>query len=723
MPVSRCQGFRWRNGYEAAARGELPMIVVPQKFWFDCETRSNVPISYGVRKYSTGAQMTVATWATELELPDIHDFTVVGAVHPPKALLDGLVGCDEIWAHNAEFDRTICKRQPWYSELAIPDTKWRCSMALARMHGLPGALGKLCEIFKVSVDEAKHKAGKTLIHLFCKPNPEGKYNGRHSHPRQWQEFLEYALSDITSMREIWRMCPKWNATAEEWRLWHLDQRMNERGVQFDIDLATTVMKAVSKKKVQLAAKTLELTNGAVQAATQRDKLLVHIAEAHGITLPDLKADTIERRLNDDNLPEVVKELLRVRIQSSKASTTKYKKVLDTNIAGRLYNLIAYRGAQRTGRMAGRTFQPQNLVRPKYPIKEIEQFILAFKGDYIEMLTDDVMGAAASCLRSLIIARDGYKLLVSDLSSIEGRFLAFLAGEQWKLDVFAAADRGEGPDAYVATYARSFGIDPSEVTEYQRQIGKVMELALGYYGGVGAFLSMVATYRLNLDELAAAAWPTLTVEEKLGGEKRYTTSRRKFGLSCRVWVVCDALVRRWRAAHPAIVQFWHEVEDAVRHAIAYPGKVIQAGKVSIDRKGNWLRVKLPSGRYLCYPSPHTDAENGLAFVGVDAYTKQWGRIHTYSGKLVENFTQAGSADIMTSGLQTADDMDLGPVMTVHDELMCEVPAEAVNSDLLGVGIVGAPHHVDELIECMTRQLAWTTGLPLSAKGFEATRYRK
>lgn len=683
------------------------------KLWLDLETRSPVPIKQGIAKYSTKVEIIMAQWA--IDDGDVHVESLYRLSQPSKLLQDAMRAADEIWAHGAEFEQTVLATAEWFRTLKISRFKWRCTMALARMHGLPGGLDKLSTIFKLPIEEAKDKRGYELIRIFCIPQKDGTYHDDRSHPNEWREFLHYGGMDITSMRAVYRKCPKWNATPRLWRVWHLDQKMNRRGVAMDLLLAQGAVEATTKAKKKLKDKTTDMTLGAVESTTQRNRLLEYLRE-YGVDLPDLTADTVERRLEDENLPEHVKELLRVRQQASKASTAKYLRAIVQSVGGRLRNLLVFCGANRTGRWAGRTFQPQNLPRPGTFQEDIDAAIEHFRNGTIEEYAgDSLLSLAAWCLRGLMIAAKGRKLSVADLANIEGRYMAWIAGEDWKLAAFAAFDRKEGPDLYKVSYARAFNIDPYDIADegdWRRQIGKVMELALQYYGGVGAFCAMAETYGLRLESLAEAAWPVLPDWVKIQAAKNWQKAkkrRRTYGLEERVWVVCEALVLLWREAHPAITTFWKELETAIKSSISHPNKSYKVGRLVIDRKENWLRIRLPSGRYLSYPAPRAD-EHDISFVGVNPYTKQWGRISTYSGKAAENIVQGGSADILMDGLLAADDANYDPVLSVHDEIITEPPDRPEFND-------------KDLSRLMTTSSPWAAGLPLSAKGFTGYRYKK
>ncbi|MFI4971678.1 MAG: hypothetical protein ACHP7H_03275 [Hyphomicrobiales bacterium] len=662
----------------------------------------------------------VATWAIDDGQVSVIDFTLRPTIDA-SALVSAAYKADEVWAHGSEFDRAMLETTSWWPK--IPLTKWRCTMALVRMHGLPGGLDKLSTIFKLPASEAKDKRGHELIMLFCVPREDGHYNDRHTHPREWGEFLSYAGQDIVAMRAIYHKCPKWNATPRMWALWHLDQRMNERGVAFDIEMAEAAVTVTTRAKRRLADRTADMTRNLitgeadVESTTQRNRLLAYLAD-YGVDLPDLTADTVERRLEDETLPETIKELLRIRQQASKASTAKYKRVLNYSVDGRMKGMVIFCGAARTGRMAHRGFQPGNLPRPKHEQWEIDQWIALAKADDTELLDpEDNLGVASSALRGLIVASKGRKLIVADLAGIEPRYMAWVAGEEWKLDAFRDYDMGVGPDNYKAAIARSLGaeidaIDWKDKVAQWRQVGKVQELALQYYGGVGAFCSLAETYHLDLDVVADAAWSTLPLDVRKQAEAgwyRAVKAHRTYLLEQRTWIVCQSLVSLWRAAHPAIVSFWSKLESAVFAAIRVPDHPITVGRLVVDRRGSWLRIRLPSGRYLLYPAAHVD-ERDVSFMGINPYSKQWQRLSTYGGKLSENVVQGGSADILMDGLLGADAAGYEPELTIHDEIIADSLDE--------------PQYTDAgLSEIMVSNSLWADGLPLTAKGFTAQRYRK
>ena len=345
---------------------------------------------------------------------------------------------------------------------------------------------------------------------------------------------------------------------------------------------------------------------------------------------------------------------------------------------------------------------------------LDQGVAALKGGYADVVFDNVIGLTANAVRGCIVAPPGKKLVIADLSNIEGRGLAFLAGERWKLKAFADFDAGTGEDLYKVAYGRSFGIDPKEATGQKRQIGKVMELGLGYEGGVAAFLTFAAVYNMDLEALAAAVYATASAQALSDAQGMWqwaVRSKRTLGLPERVYVACEVLKRAWRDAHPNTVALWAAAAEAARLAIRNPGETFPIGPhLKARRDGKWLRIRLPSGRHLCYLNPEVDDKGQITYFGVNQYTRQWGRIKTYDGRLVENATQAFARDVLAYNMPAIEAKGYEIVLSVHDELLTETPdAERFSAD--------------ELARMMAAVPAWARGIPLAAAGFETHRYRK
>lgn len=326
----------------------------------------------------------------------------------------------------------------------------------------------------------------------------------------------------------------------------------------------------------------------------------------------------------------------------------------------------------------------------------------------------VMEACSSAIRGCVIPTPGKKLVVADLSNIEGRVLAWLAGEEWKLQAFRDFDAGEGFDLYKLAYAKAFGINPADVDKDMRQIGKTMELALGYAGGCGAFITFSLAFNIDLEKMAEKAIeaiPKKTLDEAESFlEWQLGQGKSQFGLSDQAFIVCDSFKRLWREAHPNTATYWKELENGCRTAINNPGQTYSCRRHKIRRDGAWLRVMLPSGRYLCYPSPRVEDDGQITFMGVNQYSRKWERLRTYSGKLVENMCQAAARDVLASSMQPIESAGYEIVLTVHDEIISEAP----DTD---------DYTHEHLAELMSAGCDWTEGLPLAAAGFEAKRYRK
>lgn len=686
--------------------------------YLDLETYSETSIRAGLYRYAECVSTEILLFAYALDDAPavVWDLTTDDLM--PDDLAAAMVNpAVEVVAHNAEFDRTILNYRT--NGLRMADARWRCTMAQALAHSLPGALASLCDVLRVDAAHAKDKAGRDLVNLFCKPRPATSKiprATRQTHPDKWAQFKEYARLDVEAMRAIDRKMPRWNATPTELALWRLDQEINGYGFLVDVDLARSAVEAVDKAQADLADRTSALTDGAVGAATQRDALLAHLLAQYGVDLPDMQSATLERRMADPDLPAPVRELIGIRLQASTSSTAKYKTLMAaTSRDSRLRGTLQYCGASRTGRWTGKTFQPQNLPRPTLKQADIDAGIAALKAGCADIVVEDVMALTSSAIRGVIIAPEGERLVVSDLSNIEGRVQSWLAGEDWKLDAFRAFDAGTGHDLYKLAYAKSFGIRPEAVTKDQRQIGKVQELALGYEGGVGAFVTFATAYGISLETMAdqAAASIPRKVWDAASGSLEYAKQQKRdtYGLSDAAWLVCESFKRSWRMAHPNIAAFWGDLQNAVKSVLSggAPRRVGQ--HITVDKVSAWLRLRLPSGRYLCYPSARVE-DDSITYMGVNQYTRKWSRLTTYGGKLFENICQAVARDVLAYNLPRIQAAGYIVVLTVHDEVICEHPASHCPQQAL-----------DRLSGLLATPPVWAPDMPLAAGGFTCDRYRK
>jgi len=563
--------------------------------------------------------------------------------------------------------------------VTIPVEKIVDTMVIALQHSLPGSLGVLCDVLQVPQDKSKDARGKKLIQLFTKPRPKNMKLRRAdsaSHPEEWAEFIEYARLDVDAMRAVYERLPRWNDSRSERALWVIDQRVNDTGTKCDTDLARSALRAFERALRSLATAASVLTDGEVSSLTQRQKLLDHLRGKHDFTPADLTKGTVSDILAREGLAGEVRELLEIRQQASATSPAKYRALLNAASSdGKLRGCLQFCGASRTARWGGRLFQPQNLSRSTLKDEILEIGIAAMKADCEDLLFDNVVELCSSAVRGCIIASPGNKLVIADLSNIEGRVLAWLADEQWKLEAFRAYDRGTGHDLYKITAGRILNKDPGAVTKEERQLqGKVPELAGGFGGALGAYRKMGGPVFDALDD----------------GD-------------------ILAIVKAWRRQHPATVSLWYAVEQAAKDAIRNPDNAFTVRNLLFDMKGGWLRIKLPSGRYLSYPNARVE-DGKIYYDGVDQYTRKWGALETYYGKLVENIVQAVARDVFAHGMRAACEAGYNVCLHVHDELICDVP----DSDR---------YSAEGLSAVMSSGPSWSLGLPLAAAGFETYRYRK
>lgn len=680
--------------------------------WLDLETFSAEPISSGVYKYAETARILLCAYAFDDAPALVYDATS-GAPWPVELLRRLADPHELIVAHNSNFDRTVLRR--YLPQVGDP-ARWRDTMICAYSLSLPGSLADLCELCRLPVDKAKDADGKRLIRLFCRPQLDGSVLSGADRPDDWARFVNYCRLDVEAMRSVYYKLPQQLLPSDVvWSEWQIDQRINDRGMQIDLELVRAASAAAAAAKEAADQTVARLTGGRAQSIGELDKLLEFCLHECGYSLPDMQRATLEARLNDPALPPVVRDLLSARLSAGKASVKKYDALLAcTNTDGRLRGCLQFMGAVRTGRWTGRLFQPQNLPRGTMSPEEVEEGIAALKSGLASALYSDVTALVSNCLRAAICARPGHKLVVADLSNIEGRVLAWLAGEEWKLDAFRAYDAGKGPDLYKVAYGRAFGIAPGDVTKKQRQIGKVMELAMGYQGGVGAFSTFARGYGVDLSEMARHVRESCAPADWLSASQAFARLGGSSDLGADEWAACEVIKRLWRRAHPAITGFWADVDSAVKQVLAGLTPYASAGRVSFRRCGTYLVATLPSGRPVCYPAARLpgEASGGCAFeyYGQIQATRRWSYIRTYAGKIVENLTQACARDVLASSLPAAEAAGYKTVLSVHDELITEVPDDPRFS-------------AAGLAAIMSSVPSWAEGLPLSAAGFAAYRYKK
>lgn len=687
-----------------------------------------------------------------------------------------------VMANGLLFDRLVI-REKWGIDLPVGQIE--DTMIMAFRHALPGSLDMQCQVLGVDAEHAKDKAGKALIKRFCKPTPKTykirRYT-RETHPEEWAKFLRYAALDIIAMREVYWRIPDWGNTPKEDEILLIDQLINDRGFYVDVDLANAAIKAVQAHKEELKEEAWERFGGKL---TGNDFLPALRDLAPAFTIHNAQKSTLNDLLEDPDFPDEGKVLIEMRLGASSTASTKYNPLVNGLSAdGRRRGCLQYGGAKRTLRWAGKGFQPQNLARGEYS-DDHEGKIKRREGESdvafwvrSHMLTNginsllrgtahwayDISKLTASTVRGCIIPAKGKKFVVADYSNVEGRGLAWIAGEKTALMVFRA-----GRDIYCETAGKMFGLDPEYIKANRkdlRQIGKACELGLGYGGGVAAFLQFAKNLGLDLYAMADVMKGTFPDHIWSAAKRGYEYARINeakrppkpgkkderptYILPKNVWLTCDAIKRMWREAHPKTVAFWAELEDAVLCAIRNPGKAYWAGaNVRPDGRkalkivrtkakhdptfdeerddpnaaGWWLKIELPSGRIMSYPgialsvTTEIDEDTGkkrtstrIKYQGENQTTRQWGFQYTYGGKLTENIVQALCRDILAWSMPGVEAAGYEIVLSVHDELITEVP----DTD---------DYTTEELCALMCDLPIWAKGFPLAAEGDIMYRYRK
>lgn len=696
--------------------------------WYDIETYSETPVNAGSYRYAEDAEIMLVSYALDDGPVKCWD-RVLGDPDTPPAELEDAIHDDRffIFAQNSIFDRTVTRETQLFPKANLEPERWIDTMVQAYCHGLPGSLDKLCTLFGLKDDEAKSKAGRRLIHLFCKPN-RGKRITPDMRPAQdWIDFIDYAKSDIRSMRILHNKMPKWNypgldyingKLSDEHRHWCRDQRINDRGFAIDRALCVAAVETAANDKELLHEATSEATEGEVERATQGDKLLQYLVEAYGVKLPNLKADTVKRRIEDENLPQELRDLLQLRIMSSKNASAKYTSALKSVSAdGRVRGGTQFCGAPTTGRWSGRIIQPQNFMRPTMRQSDIDTAIDDIKAGCAELVYDNTAEVLGNCVRGVIVAEAGKKLIPADLSAIEGRSLAWLARDEKIVQFYRDYDAKRiGYDSYLLAYSQAFGTDPLQMNKLthaiERQIGKPIELGLGYGGGVAAFVTFAMTYHLSIAEIADAVYATAEPGRLRACEDKYEWAKKHryhAGLPLRQFAACEYIKQVWRENRAPTVKFWNDLQRAWEMATMYENEVFTVGFVKFLRKKQWLRMRLPSGRNLNFLQPRVD-ERGCSYYGLDRYTRKFSKQWTHGGKMSGWITQAFASDLLRAGVEDLENDDMPVVLTVHDEAIPEVP------DL-------PEFNVDRAVGHLIRDRVWAPGLPLAADGFETYRYRK
>ena len=653
----------------------------------DIESFSSVDLKKcGVYKYAESPDFEILLFGVSVDGGEVTVYDLASGDTVPEEIIQALLDDSVIkWAYNASFER-VClsvwlrRNYPQYfSSYSIEEdtvrnyldpSSWRCSLVWGAYMGLPLSLEGIGKVLKL--ENQKMSEGKALIRYFCVPCKPTKANGGRMRnlpehdPVKWSTFIAYNKRDVETEMAIQQKLSKFPVPDFLWEEYHLDQEINDRGIQIDMALVEQAIAIDERSREELSAKMRQLT--ALENPNSVQQMKEWLTQ-HGLEVDSLDKKAVKELLK--TAPPELAEVLELRRQLAKSSVKKYQAMQNAVCAdGRARGMFQFYGANRSGRWAGRLIQLQNL--PQNHMAHLEDArSLVRSGNYalLSALYDSVPEVLSELIRTAFVPRDGYKFIVSDFSAIEARVLSFLAGESWRLKVFA-----ENGDIYCASASAMFHVPVEKHGQnaHLRQKGKIAELALGYGGSVGALKSMGAL------EMGLA-------EEEL-----------------------QPLVDAWRASNPNIVQFWWDVDNAVKTTVRQRLDTETHG-IRFRYRSGMLFIILPSGRQLCYVKPKMGVNkfggDSITYEGVGS-TKKWERIESYGPKFVENIVQAVSRDILMYAIRTLSHCFI--VGHVHDELIIECS--------MGVSL-------DAVCDQMGRTPPWIKGLKLQADGYETMFYKK
>ena len=637
----------------------------------DIETYSNTDLTKaGVYKYVDDPSFTVLLFGYSVDLGPVRCIQCAKGEKIPAEIIAGLMDSAVMkYAFNASFER-VCLGK--FLKVHLSPVSWRCTMVASLYLGLPGSLAAVGAV--LGLEKQKLSEGKDLIKYFsipCKPTKAngGRSRNRPEHaPEKWEAFVRYNIRDVETEMGIAQKISRFPVPDEIWKQYVLDQRINDLGVAIDMTLAEKAIACDEECRARYLARATYLTglenpNSPIQ--------LKEWLQSRGADVESLAKKEVKELLN--TATGDVKEVLELRQLLSKSSVKKYT-AMETCCCqdGRAHGLLQFYGANRTGRWAGRLIQVQNL--PQNHISDLEvarSLIRSGCFEAAEVLYDSVPDLLSQLIRTAFVPKDGCKFVVADFSAVEARALSWVAGEKWRMDVFA-----ENGDIYCASASQMFGVPVVKhgVNGELRQKGKIAELALGYGGSVGAMVAMGA-----LDQ-------GLTEEE------------------------LKPIVDSWRQTNPKIVQLWWEVDKAAVTAVKEK-KPMRVKCFTFRYESGFLIATLPSGRSLFYAKPRIMRNeydrDSLTYEGVGT-SKRWERIESYGPKIVENLIQALCRDLLAEAMQRLSDAGYKIVMHVHDEVVLETP---LNAD------------VDTACQIMSETPSWAQGLVLNAAGYECAFYQK
>ena len=638
----------------------------------DIETYCEASLpSVGVYKYTAHPSFEVLLFAYSVDNGPVQLVDLASGEEIPEDVRKALYNPEVVkTAYNATFER-LCLSTHFGAP--IPPEQWECTMVKAAMCGLPLGLDAVGRA--LNLENQKMEAGKQLISFFscpCKPTKSNNQRTRnlpHHDSARWELFKSYCIRDVEVEQSIRRLLSDYPVAKIDQELYVIDQNINDRGVLLDLTMVENAIFIADKRSLQLEQEAIAVTGlSNVSSPLQvRDWL----RRRTGYVDIDSIDKARVKELLGAVIPSDVRRFLEIRQELGKTSLAKYPKMLE--IMGddcRARGTMQFYGT-RTGRWAGRFIQVQNLPQNHLEnIADVRQLVLDCDGEMLEMLYGDVQDTLSQLIRTALVAPKGSRFIVADFSAIEARVLAWLAGEQWRIDTF----KGHGK-IYEASAAQMFKVPIESVTKGSdmRAKGKVAELACGYGGGLGALRQM-------------------------GGAK--------MGLSDDQM---KDIVHQWRKASPNIVKFWTLAENAMFDCVTNRRLTPINRYVLADCDERMAWINLPSGRRLCYYSPYIYADNDLMYWSVDSTTRKWGSTSTYGGKLTENIVQAIARDCLAETLIKLTKAGYKCVFHIHDEVVLEMP--------YGEG------SLEEVLDIMAQPPSWAPTLPLKGDGYETEFYMK
>lgn len=651
-----------------------------QTLSIDIETFSSVDIQKsGLYKYVQSPDFEILLFAYSLNNGPTQCIDLAQGERIPDEIIAALNNPNIIkYAYNAAFE--------WYAINKFfysPINQWRCTMVHGLYCGYTAGLEATAKALGLPQDKQKMTIGSSLIRLFCVPCEPTKRNGYrtrtlpHHEPEKWELFKQYNIQDVEVEKAIQQKLSRFPVPYQEQKLWELDQLINANGVAIDMELVEGALHVDEAVTTELTKEAVQLTG--LENPNSQAQLLEWL-QKQGIKADNLQKQTVSKLINTvEN--QTIKRVLEIRQELSKTSVKKYKAMVEARCAdGRVRGLLQFYGANRTGRWAGRLVQVQNLPRNYIDTLDLaRKLVREKKVEALKLVYGNVSDTLSQLIRTAFIPREGHVFIISDFSAIEARVVAWLAGEEWRLEVFNTHGK-----IYEASASQMFGVPIEQITKGSdlRQKGKVAELALGYQGGPGALISM------------GALESGLTKEE------------------------LPDIVRRWRASNKRIVDLWYSLENAAL-TVVKTGQPVGVRNLLLQRESDivngldFLTITLPSGRKLYYAKPFI-AENAFGkeavhYFGVNQTSKKWEKISTYGGKLTENVVQAISRDCLAESLKRLSNAGYSIVMHVHDEVVLEVPKEQAD--------------LERVERIMSEPIEWAPDLPLAADGFISEYYKK